>query len=176
MNGRAVINRPSPTTETEETAQCRIPSLADAQAMWRIARDSVVLDLNSSYAYLLWCKDFSETSVVAEVDGSIAGFVTGYRPPHQPDTLMVWQVAVAEQWRGRGIARAMLDALADRPTDPPVKHLETTITADNAASQRLFAAFAAARGARVERRPGFEAAQFPDDHDAELLFHISPVH
>lgn len=37
--------------------------------MWRIARDSGVLDLNSSYAYLLWCTDFPSTSAVARVDG-----------------------------------------------------------------------------------------------------------
>lgn len=175
MNGRAVINRPSPAAETEEAGQCRIPTLADAQEMWRIARDSAVLDLNSSYAYLLWCKDFSQTSVVCEIDNSLAGFVTGYRPPDRPETIMVWQVAVAEQWRGRGVARRMLHALADRLTDPPARHLETTITDDNIASQRLFASFAADRGARLERRPGFEAEQFPDNHDAELLYHISPV-
>ncbi len=49
--------------------------------MWRIARDSKTLDLNASYAYILWCRDFAATSVVATVDEQPAGFVTGYRPP-----------------------------------------------------------------------------------------------
>lgn len=67
--------------------------------MWRIARDSQVLDLNASYAYVLWCRDFAGTSVVATVNGEVVGFVTGYRRPKQPATLMVWQVAVDEQLR-----------------------------------------------------------------------------
>jgi L-2,4-diaminobutyric acid acetyltransferase len=57
------------------------PVLADGPHLWRLARDSRVLDLNSSYAYLLWCRDFAATSVVAKVDGNVVGFVTGYVRP-----------------------------------------------------------------------------------------------
>ncbi|MCZ9340443.1 diaminobutyrate acetyltransferase, partial [Streptomyces sp. TRM76130] len=41
------------------------PRVTDGATLWRIARDSKVLDLNSSYAYLLWCRDFAATSAVA---------------------------------------------------------------------------------------------------------------
>ena len=92
--------------------QLRKPGLDDGAAMWRLARDSGNLDLNSSYAYLLWAYDFASTSVIASVDDQPAGFVSGYRRPEDPHTLMVWQVAVDESHRGRGIARTMLDHLA----------------------------------------------------------------
>lgn len=83
--------------------------------MWRIARDSQALDLNSSYSYLLWCRDFAGTSVVARgEDGGPIGFVTGYVRPERPQTLVVWQVAVDDEHRGRGLAGAMLDGLTDR--------------------------------------------------------------
>ncbi len=142
--------------------------------MWRIARDSGTLDLNASYAYLLWARDFAATSVVATVDGAPAGFVSGYLRPDAPGTLMVWQVAVDDAHRGRGIARRMLDALVDG-LDEPVDALETTITEDNEASIALFAAFARGRGAELSRGALFEQAHFPDGHDAELLFRIAPL-
>ena len=152
----------------------REPVLADGAQMWRIARDSQVLDLNSSYSYLLWCRDFARTSVVATVDGGVGGFVTGYIPPARPDTVMVWQVAVDAEHRGHRLARRMLDALADGLADRSVCRMETTITPDNEPSARLFASFAEARGAALEREPVFPAELFPDGHDTEVLFRIGP--
>jgi diaminobutyrate acetyltransferase len=149
----------------------RRPTVEDGGEMWRIARDSQVLDLNSSYSYLLWCRDFAATSVVATEDGRPVGFVSGYLRPDDPDTLMVWQVAVDSGQRGRGVAGRMLGDLVDRL---PVRHLETTITPDNEASVALFTSFAAARDARVVREPVFDGSLFPDDHETELLFRIGP--
>jgi diaminobutyrate acetyltransferase len=140
-----------------------------------MARESRVLDANTSYAYLLWARDFAETSIIATVDDDPGGFVTGYRRPEEPENLMIWQVAVDEQHRGQGLARRMLDDLVDRLSgDQGVRHLETTITADNSASIALFTSFANARSAPIESEPLFEAAMFPDGHDPELLFRIGP--
>jgi diaminobutyrate acetyltransferase len=151
----------------------RPPGLADGARMWQIARDSQVLDVNASYAYLLWARDFAATSVVAETEaGTVAGFVTGYRRPDRPDTLMVWQVAVDAAARGRGIAAAMIQHLLDTTG---ARWLETTITADNAASIALFGSVAESHGCTLQREPLFEARMFPDGHDAEMLFRIGPV-
>lgn len=140
--------------------------------MWRMARDSQVLDVNASYAYLLWCRDFAGTSVLATVDDEPAGFVTGYSRPERPDVLMVWQVAVDAEHRGRGLAARMLHELTDRVRPAS---LETTITADNEASIALFTGFARDRGTDVVREPLFDAGLFPDGHDGELLFRIGPL-
>lgn len=153
----------------------RRPTVEDGQALWRIARDSKVLDLNSSYTYLMWTRDFAATSIVAVVDGEPGGFITGYLRPDQPDTVMVWQVAVDAEHRGRKLARRMLDQLVDGLSGLNVTRMETTITADNEASIALFSSFAAARGARMEREPIFPAQLFPDGHETELLFRIGPL-
>jgi diaminobutyrate acetyltransferase len=142
--------------------------------MWRIARDSKVLDVNASYSYLLWCRDFSATSVVATVDDEPVGFVTGYRRPDRPDTLMIWQVAVDASQRGKRIASRMLEAVVDQ-LDGAVSTMETTITADNEASISLFTAFARSRGADITRETGFDSSHFPDGHESELLFRIGPL-
>lgn len=127
------------------------PTKRDGAALWRIARDSQKLDLNSSYAYLLWCVDFADTSVVARVDEEIVGFVIGYRRPTEPDAVLVWQVAVDASQRGRGLAGALLDGLFGRLVDVGVRYLDTTITPDNEASIRLFTSFAKRWNATLER-------------------------
>lgn len=152
------------------------PAADDGAAMWRVAHDSQVLDLNSCYAYLMWCRCFAETSAVARADGRVVGFVTGYRRPPSPDTLFVWQVAVDAQFRGRNLAARMLHELAERTR---CRWLETTISPDNAASIALFSAFARDRGAGIERSELFAPEDFPDAfpdaHEAEDLYRIGPL-
>lgn len=118
------------------------PALGDGAALWRIARDSHKLDLNSSYAYLLWCHDFADTSIVARVAGEPVGFVMGYRRQAAVDSVVVWQVAVDGSQRGKGLAGRMLDTMYSSLVRAGTRYLETTITPDNAASIRLFSAFA----------------------------------
>lgn len=147
------------------------PSTEDGATIWRIARDSGKLDLNSSYAYLLWCHDFADTSAVARVGEDVVGFVIGYRRPTARDTVVVWQIAVDAGQRGRGTAAALLDAIV-RTTG--VRHLETTITSDNDASNALFRSLADRWGAQMRVAGEFAARKFPDDHETEVLYRIGP--
>ena len=148
------------------------PHIADGGVIHSLAADSGELDLNSSYSYLLWCRDFSTTSVVAFNGDEPAGFVTGYFRPESPNTLFVWQVAVAKNARGKGLALSMLNWLTERTS---ADHMETTITADNAASIALFTRFALDNGAEMEKSPLFTKSDFPDGHDTEYLHQISPL-
>src|SRR4051812_10829287 len=140
------------------------PEVTDGASLWRIAKDSGTLDLNSSYSYLLWCRDFAGTSAVARgADGAAVGFVTGYVRPEQPHTLLVWQVAVDTAHRGRGIAAALLDALTARlGAEPGITSVETTIPPGNTASERLFPSYADRHGASVTREVLFDSGLFPD--------------
>jgi L-2,4-diaminobutyric acid acetyltransferase len=156
-----------------ETAVLRAPRTGDGAPLWRIAVDSQVLDANSSYAYLLWCRDFRSTSVIAEIDSEVAGFVTGYLRPQAPDTLFVWQVAVDERFRGRGLAGAMLDRLVGDVAGHGVSTLETTVSPDNEASLAMFAALARRHDTPLEREQLFTPPDFPDGHQAEDLYRIA---
>lgn len=150
------------------------PVVADGPALFRITRDSQVLDVNSSYAYLMWCRDFANTSVVARVDGVVVGFVTGYIRPEAPDTIMVWQVAVDASQRGGGVAGKLLNHLLDQVLPRGVHYLETTITADNTASIKLFSALARNRSAELVSSELFTSDLFPDAHEGEDLYRIGP--
>ncbi|MFE9257655.1 diaminobutyrate acetyltransferase [Streptomyces sp. NPDC006879] len=155
------------------------PNVGDGASLWRIARDSKVLDLNSSYSYLLWCRDFAGTSVVArDMSGQAVGFVTGYLRPGAPDTLLIWQVAVDESLRGQGVAGALLDGLSARVAERfGLASLETTITPGNEASERLFHSYADRHGASVTREVLFKPGHFPEggEHSPEVLHRIAPL-
>src|SRR5690625_4009714 len=155
------------------TIDLRAPRVEDGANLWRLTRDTGVLDLNSSYHYLLWWRDFADTSVVATCeDGGFLGFVTGFFRPSDPTTLLIWQVAVDESARGRGLASRMLDYLVETSG---AEHLETTVTDDNAASKQLFASLANRHEAPHEITPLFTPEMYPDGHDTEYLHRIGPL-
>ncbi|MFE9244454.1 diaminobutyrate acetyltransferase [Nocardiopsis sp. NPDC006938] len=155
------------------------PSPEDGPHMWRLAADTG-MDVNSPYAYTLWCRDFAATSVVArDADGRMAAYVTGYVRPDSPDTYFLWQVAVDPAYQGRRLARRMLDFIGERLADRGLRYLEATVTPDNEASRALFASFARNLDADVAWSPLFGAEHFPTDgegpHDPEDLVRIGPI-
>lgn len=155
---------------TDPSISIRSTVVADGAAMWCLARECG-LDLNSSYAYLILADDFGATCRVAHLDDEPVGYVLGYRPPGRPTHLFVWQIAVSERARGRGIARLMLNDLIDALGD--VEAVEATVEASNAASRALFDAVARTRGADLVWTEGVRSEDFPDDHPGEPRLEIT---
>lgn len=160
-----------------DSLQLRKPRKEDGMSVYRLIAACPPLDTNSAYCNLLQCSHFADTSVVAELDGEVVGFISGYRLPQAPQTLFVWQVAVGEKVRGRGLAGRMLGAICDREGNRDLQTLHTTITPDNAASWALFEGFAQRRGATLQREVMFDReAHFQGSHDSEELAVIGPLH
>lgn len=154
----------------------RPPDPGDGAALHTLIKNCPPLDLNSLYAYLLQGLHFAATCVLAEHDHTPCGYVSAYCPPGRPDTLFVWQVAVAPGHRGQGLARAMLRHLLDRPACRAVRWLETTVGPSNLASTRLFQGLARDLDCPCTVSPLFSAATFGDgNHDAEHLFRLGPL-
>ncbi len=151
------------------------PSTADGAAMWSVAAASATLDLNSPYAYVLWCRDFAATSAVARIDDDVVGYVTGYRRPVDASVLFVWQVAVRDEHQGRGIAGQLLHHVLDAAHAQGARWLEATVTPDNEPSANLFAATARRWSAPLERGPLLSGDLFPDGHEPEDLLRIGPL-
>lgn len=156
------------------------PAVTDGPALWHLIGACPPLDRNSPYCYLLLATHFAATSVVAQTGSALAGAITGYRLPDDPDTLFVWQVAVHPNFRGRGLGARMLDALLAAPGCAGVRHVETTVTPDNRASNAMFEAFARRHGVTVARGAGFAAALFPPvpgaaPHAPEECLRIGPL-
>jgi L-2,4-diaminobutyric acid acetyltransferase len=169
----------SEATNTQ-AALFRQPAVTDAEAMWRLVRDSGRLDPNSAYCYLLLCRYFADTCLVAEHGGVLRGFVTAFVPPGEAATLFVWQIAVAEEARGQGLGTQLLQRLLELPACRHVTQVEATVSPSNAPSRRLFESFARLQGAVCEQVQGggFAAALFPDadaaggGHEAEPQLRI----
>jgi L-2,4-diaminobutyric acid acetyltransferase len=143
--------------------------------MWQLVRDLPDLEENSLYAYLLFGRDFTDTSRVAEMEGDIVGLVAGYRPPGDPATLFVWQVGVHPRAQRRGLAGRMIRDILDAGNAPPLEFLEATVAEGNDASAALFRGVARRMNAACTVSPGFEARHFqPQDHLPERRFRIGP--
>jgi L-2,4-diaminobutyric acid acetyltransferase len=131
--------------------------------------------LNSIYAYLLMCTHFAGTSAVAERDGHCVGFLSAYVKPDSATDLFVWQVAVASDARGQGLARQMIQHVLGRSGAHPLRFVEATVTPDNQASRGLFQALAAAHGAALSESLAFSQDDFGQtDHAVEHLLRIGP--
>jgi len=133
------------------------------------------LDENSVYSNLLQCTHFADTSVAAESDGQLVGFISGYLVPHRPDVLFVWQVAVDESARGLGLAKRMLNHILKRSGMYKVTELHTTITPDNGPSQALFKSLARDLECEANNQEFFDHKDhFDGQHTSEHLWRIGP--
>lgn len=128
----------------------RKPMPQDGAAVWELVSACKPLDENSMYCNLIQCDHFRDTCVVAERDGEMLGWVSGYVLPYDPETLFVWQVAVSGAARGEGLAGRMLSHLLLRDEAKGVTRIQTTITRDNDASWSLFKRFARKQGAELD--------------------------
>jgi L-2,4-diaminobutyric acid acetyltransferase len=154
----------------------RPPVAEDGAALNELVTRCPPLDPNSVYCNLLQCTDFADTSIAADDNGRLIGFASGYRPPARPDTLFVWQVALDEQYRGRGIAKAMLVHLFERLQTQGVCCLETTISPGNRASEKLFRSLFRTLNLSCQTRLLFgRDRHFGGRHDDEVLYRAEPV-
>lgn len=150
----------------------RAPVLEDATNVFDLVDLCKPLDLNSHYLYLLQCSHFADTCVVAEVNGKIAGWVSGYLLPETKSTFFIWQVAVGAQARGLGLGSKMIQWLISRY--PETQRIHTSITPDNQASWGLFKSLARKWGSDLSSSEWFEGQKhFSGRHDTEVLVEIA---
>ena len=151
----------------------RSPTSYDATAMQLLAIGSEVLSVHDTYYYALMARHFQATCLIAESEDMACGYVTGYTPPAQPDTLFVWQIGVAQTHQGQGIGKNMLLVLLDaiRPA-----FLEATIDPENDASIAVFRSVANSLNARhsFSENPFFSVEDLGPGEPVEHLMQIGP--
>lgn len=156
-----------------------IPRVHDGVKIHQLVADCPPLDLNSGYAYLLQASHFAETCRIARPKlqrDVIAAYVSGYRLPDQPDTLFIWQVAVAKEHRGQGLATNLLQDLLLPLGKPAFRFLHTTISPFNSASIALFSRLAIRANSKLERKPFYPSKLFgAASHADEDLYTIGPL-
>ena len=159
----------------KKTFTFRRPEKSDGERVWRLIAECPPLDQNSLYCNLLQCTHFAETCVAAECDGELVGWVSGYCPPEEPDSVFVWQVAVHESARGAGLGRRMLETLINSDGAKKATKLKTTITKANDASWALFRSFAKSLDAAISDEEWLNReTEFGGRHDSEFMVTIGP--
>jgi len=151
----------------------RTTTQEDGGALWELVKATGQLELNTSYCYLLMSKLFSQTCLVAEIDGQLAGFVMAFEPPEQPDTLFVWQVGVHPAYRGRGLATRLIRGLFEH--NPTHTYLEASVTPSNDASLALFRGYARKHKTECAESTFLPSHCFPKNHEKELLLRVGPL-
>jgi len=153
----------------------RAPRREDGASVWKLVRDTAALDDNSMYCNLLQCSHFASTCALAERDGEVVGWLSGYIPPEHPDVFFVWQVCVSEAARGKGLARRLINSVLVRGVCADVTRIQSTITSANKPSWALFGSIAERLDADLVRQPHFRRDDHFDGlHDTEFLVTIGP--
>jgi len=167
----------SPTDRQTSDVVYRPPTVDDGEAIWRLVRATGTLAENSPYSYLMFCRSFADTCIVAEAGDRLAGAVLGYTPRQAPDVLFVWQIGVHPEFRSRGLGLKMLDELLDRPACAWITRVEATVTPSNEASMGLFNKLAEHLKAPIDKQVAFPEAVFPEGeaHETEMLIRIGPI-
>jgi len=154
----------------------REPVTDDGPSVYALVEQCKPLDLNSRYCYLILCKHYSSTCVVAEQEGKLLACMTAYVPPDQPDTLFVWQIAVHEDVRGQGVAKRLLADVLARPALQNIRFVEATVNPSNDASRGLFRSLARQYASKVHESLLFATDLLGDaDHEQENLIRVGPV-
>ncbi len=163
----------APTGSAPARVALRMPGREHGARIHALVSRCHPLDLNSLYAYLLLCDHHAPTCVIAELDGEVVGFISSYRQPRHLERLFVWQVAVAPEMRGTGLASSMLEDLLARPASSGRTVLETTVSPSNKASKRMFQALARKRSAVITESLAFSREDFAgENHEEEILLSI----
>lgn len=156
-------------------ATIRMPRSTDGAKVWSLIGATDTLDDNSLYCNLLQTTHFSSTCAIAEQDGKVVGWLSGYIPPDQPETYFVWQVCVSNAARGQGLGRRLIGDVLARPVCRSVTTLQCTITHDNEPSWGLFGGIARKLDAQMHQVEMFDRHEhFEDRHDSEYAVSIGP--
>ena len=176
LGGENKLNKNVSTLAIQKNITFREPNENDGSDMYTLVKNTKVLDLNSPYSYLMWAKYFHKTSIIAEINEQLVGFISGFIQPQSPHTLFVWQVAVDESQRGKGLATNLLMNLLKQLEKKDIRYVEATVTPSNVPSHRFFKGLANKLETGCEITECFSSDQFPHgSHEPELTYRIGPL-
>ncbi|MCW4010702.1 MAG: diaminobutyrate acetyltransferase [Candidatus Bathyarchaeota archaeon] len=149
-------------------------TVEDIKEVYRLlVANKPLVGLNSRYTYFLLARDFSDTCIVAEHDGEIVAFSSGYVPPKRQGTFFNWETVVHPKHRGNGLQKLLL---LQQIKMANATYLEATVNPSNEASKRSFTKLAKMLNTKCETKMLFSEEDFENDgHEAEVLYRIGPI-
>lgn len=153
--------------------QLRRPTARDESRLSRIERDVARSGAGAGIGGMACTGALRDTSVLAEVDGEIAGFVSAYLLPYDAETLFVWRVEAPGADRIPGLGSLMIGHLMRQDICRHVTRVQTVLTQDDAPGWALFRRFSRWQGTTMRIQPFITQALEPmKRHEAESLITI----
>ncbi len=150
------------------------PSKKDGCAIANLIERCPPLDLNSTYHYLIQSHYFNSTCSIAFDSNKVVAFVSGFINPSKNNSLFIWQVAIDESYRGKGLGIELIEFILNRNKN--IVSIETTITEANKASRRMFEKIQEKYQTKISELILFDKEKdFSDEHDTEILIEIGPI-
>jgi L-2,4-diaminobutyric acid acetyltransferase len=150
------------------------PTKKNGSAVAKLIQRCPPLDLNSTYNYLIQSYYFNRTCSVAFDSEKIVAFVSGFIKPTNKNCLFIWQVAIDEEYRGKGLGIELIEFLLNQNKE--VNTIETTITKNNIASRRMFQKIVEKYKTRMSEEALVDKEKdFSNEHDSEMLITIGPI-
>ena len=157
---------------SQNNFQLRIPKIDDGEDVYQLIKSCPPLDLNTIYYYYIMCRDFGKTSIVAEINNKTVGYISAFKREDEKSTLFVWQVAVAKEARGLGLAKKMLKEII-KNQNSSINRVETTISPSNKASIALFTSLARDYSRPLEKTSFLKEEDFGQgEHESEDLYYF----
>lgn len=149
-------------------------TVEDIKSVYKLlVKNRPYVGLNSRYTYFLLARDFSDTCVVAECNGKIIGFSSGYVSPTRKDTFFNWETVVHKDYRGNSLQKQML---LHQLKNTKVKYFEGTINPSNKVSENNFFELADLLDTKCQKRVLFKEEDFDNDgHESEILCRVGPI-
>ena len=150
------------------------PSKKYGYALSKLIERCPPLDLNSTYHYLIQSHYFSKSCSVAFESNKVIAFVSGFINPSKNNALFIWQVAIDEDYRGKGLGIELIEFILKQNKN--IDSIETTVTENNFASKRMFQKFCGKYQIKLSEKTLFNKEQdFSNEHDSEILLKIGPL-
>ena len=149
------------------------PSKKYGYALSKLIERCPPLDLNSTYHYLIQSHYFSKSCSVAFNNNNVIAFVSGFISPSKSNTLFIWQVAIDEDYRGKGLGIELIEFILNQNKN--LDSIETTVTKNNISSRRMFQKICEKYKSRISELILFDKEKdFANKHDSEMLIKIGP--
>lgn len=150
------------------------PSIEDAPYIYQLAQQTPQLDSYPEYFYLLWCRDFKNTSLIVKKNNYIEGFIIGYMRPNEPSTLLIWQQAMDKRILNKGVGIKLLHKLTNTCKALGTKHIEATISPENKSAERTLIGISRLLDTNIEKKEIFSQSHFNESHHEEILVRVGP--
>ena len=117
-----VLAADSRVSDTHPTVTIAAPTVSTRAAIWRLAHET-----DNSNAYLLWLADYFDQSLIAWINGQLAGFVVAGELRSGSGTARILDIAVSASVRRSLVVPPLLDQLVTKLIGRGLSHIEASL-------------------------------------------------